>query len=99
MLHHGLTTDIDNERHGGPDRRDIGKVLLRADAKVHAASDAGCLELSEDSPNLVFVRREVVDDAEVASRLGNIGYKLPEVRVAEPFGERGCLRTKGKNRE
>ena len=37
VLHDRLPPDVDDERHLGPDRRDVGKVLLRPDTKIDAA--------------------------------------------------------------
>ena len=101
MLHHGLTPDIDDEGHNRPDGSDVGEVLFGADTQVHTSLHTSFPKLCEESANLILVRREVVDNAEIGIRLGNIGHKLPEVCIAETCRQRcscfGCWSLPSRN--
>src|SRR2546430_4473608 len=44
------------------------------------------LDHREQLPDLHLVRREIIDDAEVAPGFGHVGDELPVIGVAEPFG-------------
>jgi hypothetical protein len=40
QVHSGVAPDVDHERDGGPDGRDVREALVRSDADVGAAPDA-----------------------------------------------------------
>jgi hypothetical protein len=66
-----VAPDVDDERDGWPEVRDIREVLIRADADVRAAGEAGRRERGHHMQVRPLVRDQVVR-VEVAFRLGQL---------------------------
>ena len=64
-----VAPDVDDEGDVGPDRGDVGEVLVGTDADVRAAADAALLQVRNDVQIRALVRDQVVG-VEVSRRLG-----------------------------
>ena len=87
VLHRRLAADVDDEGHGGADRRDVGQVLLGTDPEVDAAGDASLAQHREDPTHFRLIGGEVVGDAKEPARLGDLRRQIPELRVTETVGQ------------
>jgi hypothetical protein len=66
-LEHVLAPDVDDESEPGPERRDVGEVLLGTDADIDPAGRNGGLQRGHDDLRGVFVRHQLL--RERAARL------------------------------
>ena len=64
-----VAPDVEDEDDLGPDRGDVGEVLIGPDADVRAPLDAALLQVRNDVQIRALVGDEIVG-IEVASRLG-----------------------------
>ena len=91
MLKHVVAPDINHKRDMRLDPRDVGEVLIRADAEVSAARDVHLFQLVEDVLIGEFVRDQIIR-TEVTTRFREARIELPEINVRARLVFDGLLR-------
>ena len=85
MLQHILSPDIKNEGNSRPERRDIAKILLRANTQVDAAGLCRFFQLGNEGSKFAFVRH--VLEPKGAGVFGEVGHHSPEGAIRDLDGK------------